>query len=239
MNVKIEGLSEVKSYINQLKREEIPKAFRTTINKTLDDIKPAIQTEIKSVFDRPTKWAINSLWIAYLSPTKKQYDGSIRLKDNESLRPGIASGTPAVNFLGPHVIGGSRHHKSHEKWMIRRGLLKSNQHIVPGPHAKFDRYGNQSKAEIIQILSALGAWTSAGFDANSKTGVIKGWKYFISDDGRTVFKVKKQQVKLLWFIVDSVNYKKRFDYFGVGMAEAKNRLMINAKYAVDRAIIKR
>ena len=222
MNVKIEGLSEVKSYINRLKREEIPKAFEITINKTMGQMKTRLTEEIKSSFDRPKSWSVNTLFIDPVKASKGKYTSSLNVRRKNP------QGTTAVQVLGHHISGGTRTMKGYEKWMISKGYMHNGQFIVPGPHASIDKFGNQTRAEINKIMKALSTGDTPG-----------GWKYFISDDGKTVFSVKGKQLKLLWFIVENVNYDKRYGFFPVGMETAKKMMLANAEFAVQKAIERR
>jgi len=222
MQVKIEGIKELTGYFSILKKEEIPKAFEITINKTLKAMQVRLEDEARQTLDRPTTWAVKSTFIDPMRVTAKKYTSGLRIKDK------ISSGTPQIKVMGQHVMGGSRHKSAHEGWMIARGYMAASQFIVPGPHAKKNSYGNQTRSEIKKIITAL-----------SGDGTMGAWRVFISTDGKTVFSVKKQQVKVLWFLVDSVQYSDRYNYFDVGLDEATKKLIENADYAIQKAIERR
>jgi len=223
MEIKIQGVSEIKNMMSILRDDEVPKTFEITINKTMGQLKTRLQNEIRSVFDRPKPWSVNTLFIDPVKSNLSKYSASIQVKKTKD------AGTPATKILGHNITGaGGRSRKAHENWMISKGYMGRTQYIVPGPDAKRDKYGNQTNAEIKNIMAAL-----------SGSGFMKGWGVFISRDGKSVFAAKGQQVKTLWYIVDSVAYSKRYEFFGVGMAEANRLLIDNAEWAIQKALDRR
>lgn len=83
----------------------------------------------------------------------------------------------ADDYMGPapqktlasEVFGGARKPKRFELALRAKGILPADQFAVPGRDARLDAYGNMSNGQIVQILSALGAYAESGFIANKKT----------------------------------------------------------------------
>jgi hypothetical protein len=66
----------------------------------------------------------------------------------------------------PQVAGGRRNLKSTEKMLNTKGFLPSGMVTVPGAAARLDQYGNMSRGQLVQVISALKAFPEAGYTAN-------------------------------------------------------------------------
>ena len=125
------------------------RACAVAMNKTGKLIKQEEQAEMMRVFDRPTKFTLNSL---QLTPaTSGNLEAKVWFK--EPARMG-------QHYLVPQVEGGSRKLKGFER-AISLGEL------VPGQGSRKDQSGNISIGQIRQLLSVLGkAERGAGYSAN-------------------------------------------------------------------------
>lgn len=133
-------------------------ATALALTRTGQDVKLAQVAEIGRVFDRPTPFTLNSV---YLKPaTKANLVAVVWLKDF------AGKGTPAEKYLAAQIEGGPRKPKSFERLLLRSGIMPTGYLAVPGSGAKLDSYGNMSGAQIVQILSALKAFGEQGFAAN-------------------------------------------------------------------------
>lgn len=141
-----------------LAHKQIPFATARALTETAKVVKKAEEREIKSVFDRPTPYTQRSIY--YKSANKKTLQAKVWLKDDTS------KGTPATKYLGPQIQGGQRPVKRFERALQRAGYLPQGWFAVPGAGAKMDRYGNMSRGQIVQILSALKSFGEQGYLAN-------------------------------------------------------------------------
>lgn len=124
-------------------------------------VKAAELRAVKTVFDRPTKFTINSL---QLQPaTKTNPSAIVRFRDF------AAKGTPAAKYLGPQAYGGTREHKRFEMALIHKGAMLSSQFAIPTKGAPLDQFGNVKRSEIVKMLSDAKAFGQTGYDAN-RTG---------------------------------------------------------------------
>lgn len=153
LSVKVSGSKEVAAALAMIPGKA-HRACAITLNKTGKIVKEAEVKEMKSVFDNPTRYTINSL---QLSPaTKSDLKATIWFKEPDRYKDN-------PHYLLPQVVGGVRHLKGFEQ-----GIALGE--LVPALGAKIDRYGNVSMGQIRQILSVLGkAETSAGYMANITT----------------------------------------------------------------------
>ena len=133
-------------------------ATAVALTHTAQDVKVAQVAEMERVFDRPTRFTLNSVFMR--PATKANLVAIVWLKDF------AGKGTPAEKYLAAQIEGGPRKLKGFERLLLRSGLLPTGYSAVPGSAAKLDSYGNMSAGQIVQILSALKAFGEQGFAAN-------------------------------------------------------------------------
>ena len=201
--------------IDDVQRNQVPFVTAYALTKTAQDIKDAEIQAMAQVFDRPTRFTLNAL---YVKPaTKTSLTAYVNFKE------GFGS-IPAWKYLGPEVEGGARSSKSHELRLRRAGILKDGEFVVPGIRAPLDAYGNIPGSAIERILSQLGAAGGTGYLANqtarSKRRNKTSHKYFVM---RGVLGVKDgiyQQgtghtILPVMIFVRQPHYGKRLDFYGI------------------------
>jgi hypothetical protein len=158
---------------------QAPYAMMRTINKlAYDDVKSAFIAEMKAKLDRPTNFTLNSISIR--PATKSNLEAYIYVR-NEAYK-GIA---PA-DYLTPVASGVESMLKRSEKLLRRRGVLKSNQRLIPGRRAKLDKYGNWSGAAMNKALSNIGHQSDRYQNTRHNTRKAKGqerYDYFLIPNG--------------------------------------------------------
>jgi hypothetical protein len=137
---------------------QIPFATAKALTKTAQAVREAERREMASVFDRPTPWTLNSLFV---KPANK-----VTLSAEVAFKGAAAKGTPYDRALAHHIRGGTREWKRMELALKRLGVLPSTWAAVPGEAAKLDGYGNMSRGQVVQILSYLQAFGEQGYKAN-------------------------------------------------------------------------
>lgn len=166
--------------IKQLEKAESQMPFATAraLTKTAQDVKEAQRKEIARVFDRPTRYTLNSV---YLRPaTKALLEAEVWLKGD-----GTNDGGSTRHYLGPTISGGGRPLKRFEQRLVRAGLMQATERAVPAGGAAIDSSGNMSRGQIVKILSQLKTAAVLGDDSNatnSKRSRAKRAKeaYFVS-----------------------------------------------------------
>jgi hypothetical protein len=132
----------------------------SALNGTAYDVRDALQAEMKTAFDRPVPYTLNSMYVQHATPDNLV--ATILPKDS------AGKGTPARKYLGPEIFGGERNSKRTENALRIFGVLPAGMYTAPGKAASMDAYGNQAKGELQQIRSYFGAAkTHMGYDANS------------------------------------------------------------------------
>lgn len=146
------------------KKAEVEDAARRTLNILAMRGVRAIQAEMGKVFDRPTRYALNSVkWAEDLpGPSAEvQWRGSEAF--GETARQG---------YLKAQIYGGPRRQKASEIRLQRMRTGGQDIYVVPTRYAELDGYGNVARGQIVKILSALEALggPGQGFDGNRKPG---------------------------------------------------------------------
>lgn len=204
--------------LEDIYKRQIPFATAKALNDTVDDIRDYHQMIIPIVFDRPTRYTLNSLRVLKAS-SRGDLEAGVYFKDQNRRRQ---------HYLMPQVEGGNRPHKAFETWLIRRGVMRSNEYAVPASGLKLDAYGNVSPGMITSILSQL----AAGPDAmqwetkrsRKRAGSARN-RYFVPQPGSTlrrgIWRRKgKKSIEPVFIFVSGVTYQKRYDFFGISMDRA-------------------
>ena len=126
------------------------RACAVAINKTGKAVKLAEQKEMQSVFDRPTRYTLNSL---KLDPAdKNNLQASVWFKEPDRNRT-------SPHYLFPQVEGGQRNLKGFERAF--------GEEFVPGAGVRLNKFGNVTGGQIVQIMSVLGKFNRyAGDNSN-------------------------------------------------------------------------
>lgn len=246
--MKITGFDELKRIIGNLQDKQIPYATALALTRTGQDVKRELEKEMARVFDRPTPYTLNSL---YLAPATKQ-----KLQAEVGLREFAGKGTPASKYLLPQIRGGNRRVKRFESALERRGILPAGMYATPGSGAQMDSYGNMSRGQIVQVLSYFQSFGEQGYKANmtdkgrrrllkgSKRTGMMGYSYFaIRRKGRLAPGIYKKvpfskgsAIKPVMLFTRAPSYSKRFDFYGVALRTSKARFQENFRAALAEAM---
>lgn len=262
VSFKITGMEELKKGLSDLAQKEFPYAMAKSLTRTAQDVQTAEVEEMKRVFDRPTPWTLNSV---YIVPAKKDnLMATVWLKDDATYinyAGAVAggnvgkSGTPASKFLWPEIFGGDRHLKRFEKALQYAGILPPGMYCVPGQGAELDAYGNIKSGLIIQLISYFKGFADVGYKANIteegkaklKRGTKKkrGYEYFaVTKTGahlkpgiyRRVGFAWGSAIKPILMFVRKPSYRPRLDFFGVGNKVGEQMLPRNFDLALEDAL---
>lgn len=156
------------------KRAEVNDAARRTLNILAMRGVRAIQAEMGKVFDRPTRYALNSVaWAEDLPGPEAAvvWRGSTDAWSRAGQFKG-AHERANQGYLKAQIYGGPRRQKASEIRLQRIRTGGQDIYVVPTGYAELDSYGNVSRGQIVKILSALEALggDGQGFDGNRKPG---------------------------------------------------------------------
>lgn len=174
--------SEVRKYLDAYPKAAA-RALETAIDKTAADIKKGEIDEMRSVFDNPTAYTLNSL---KLTRTKgHNMVATVGFKEPPRMTD---------SYLVPEVEGGERKAKGFE-----RGI---GSKFVPGKGAERDQYNNIKVGQIRKMLRIIKAQGNA-LPATKRKGRTKQRMY-------VYLPVGSSRGKLLPGIYQRVGDKQRF-----------------------------
>jgi hypothetical protein len=156
------------------------------LNDMAEDIRLDVQKRMNVVFDRPTRWTLNSFEVVKANPTGLQAVVQQR------------AGSASRHYLRVEEEGGPRPQTGLEKLVSQKlafaGIVQS---IIPADNARLDAYGNWSSGEISQVLSDLKVQRDAhqnATEASRKRNRARG-RYFVPKGGLTANAIYKRGAK--------------------------------------------
>jgi len=208
---------------NHRKQIQFAKVLANT--RTAQAIKKAQTAEIRKVFDAPTNYTLKAVEVR--NATKSVPEARVKLIDY------YGKGNPQVDVLYHHVWGGKRVAKRFEKRLREKGLLSNGSYVVPAGGVRLNKNGNVTGGQITQILSVVGAHTEAGFTANTTTASRKRNKklpniFIVKENASSnlapgIWKRRQRSIVPMFFFVNNVSYRRRFDFYGIAQAVAQQQ----------------
>jgi len=182
------SISDMIRSVRDIPEKQVKFAAAKALTRVAQELqKNVIPDEMRRVFDRPTAWALNSLFVKPATP------------DNLVATVGIKhvagnSAIPAEKFILPQVMGGVRNEKRFEKALRFAGLMLPGQSaIIAKSSEMMDAYGNISGRNITQLLSYFKAFQEQGYRANmgdKRRGTLaKRGRTKANADGQTFAKI--------------------------------------------------
>lgn len=234
---------EISRRFQDMARKQVNYATARALSRTAVVVKAAEVREMKDVFDRPTPYTLNSVYVK--SATKQNLSARVWLKDDTS------KGTPANKFLGPQIAGGLRGLKRFEKALRSKGYLPDGMIAVPASGAKLDAYGNMDRGQIVQMLSYLNAFGEEGYRANMNEKKRKAFRkrksaaYFVGRPRggklplgvwQRISAANVNVLKPILLFVDAPRYEsERFDFFYVAEITVKKTFKPELKASLEQA----
>lgn len=205
VNIELVDFERVRDNWRDFSERRFNSAVAAALTRTALNAKANVQQEMRQVFDRPTPWIIDGLWVqtATADPSKagtslmgspsgatrvvgSAYMSAMVYFKNDAASSGLASET-ANELLKPQVFGGvGRAHKRGERALMDAHILPQGWYAIPGPGAKLNAYGNMPGSEWVKVISGLRAFVQAGRGYNinrtdrSKARRPKMANYFVS-----------------------------------------------------------
>lgn len=241
VTVTISGVQDLRAALSEFSERRMNAAIATALTRTAVQIKDVLKAEMSSVFDRPTPYTLNALFVRPASAASLYAETYV--KDDRA-----GSGTPATKYLLPQIEGGRRHTKRFEVAMRAAGHLPGGWFITPGLGTKLDAYGNISRGQIIQVLSQLRITMTAGhqrnmaFDAGKQIRAQRkaGGRYFVVKPGAKSGAAPGvylrdfigRNITPIFKFVRSVTYQPRFNFNAIATEVAQAKLGRNVEQAI-------
>lgn len=213
---------KVVAAINAFPANVVRPAAVDALNWLAYDMLEVEKTEMRSVFDDPASWTLNSMTVR--KATVSNPVAGVGWRDSNAR-------TPAGKYLIPQVKGGPRPHTPFEYRLISVGVLRSSEFLVPARFAERNGRGDLNAGQLTKILSDLGSIdTAAKYPGARNNGRRSIETYYVDRKGRGeffgnattnapagIYLNKGARRRLLVFvIVRQPTYRAIFDYYGVG-----------------------
>lgn len=231
------NVREVLRELERVKRDQIPYATALALTRTALEVKAQEVREMKRVFDRPTSFTLNSVYVR--GANKKTLTAYVGLKYLDRLDE---------SYLDPQIIGGPRRLKRFEVLLQARGILRKGYYAVPASGARLDRFGNVSRGQIQQILSALGAQfdryanrsDSAASRRNARNAqyfVPPPWSHLALGIYQRFGFARGSAIKPVFiFVQQPPTYRARLDFDGIGDRTAQKEFPQQFEVAMSEAM---
>ena len=241
LTVDIKGLDQAtKAITDRFSERRLASAAATALTYAAKDVQAEVKREMRLVFDRPTPYTMNSLFVR--PATAQRLQAEVFFKDDRA-----GSGTPATKYLLPQVEGGQRRTKRLEVALRAAGRLPEGWFIVPGAGARLDAYGNFSRGQIIQVLSQLRIQLLAGTERNMSFDARKainaqrraGGRFFVIKPGSKVApgvyqrEFNGRNITPVFIFVRKAAYRTRLDFYGVARRVTAERLPVHLSRAIQ------
>ena len=161
MNFEFVGTEKTAGKLKDLGGSVVPEVLAKALTDTAKTLRQSARTEMHKVFDKPTRFIINTL--KYTEATPQKLEATVR-----PTYPGGKAVDPQ-KVLRAEVEGGGRREKRFEKALREKGLLPLNmQTAIPkNPYpGSDDGHGNLKGSFVVTLLSYLQAFRENGYRAN-------------------------------------------------------------------------
>jgi hypothetical protein len=233
------NLKEVTRQLNRFERQFVPIATAKALTFTAEKVRDAERFKMESVFDRPTRWTLNSMYLK--TATVRDLVAAVYFKDELGMK--VGSGTPGAVYMLPHIHGGTRKVKPFERRLSP--FMAGHRYAMPGAGMVLDRHGNIPRGTVTKILSqvrALGNYqdqTAATKKRNKRKG---GVEYFWPKPGSGlksgIYKRQGRRIMPALIFTSTATYRPRFPFYEFGIAVARVRFPVMFDKALEREMRK-
>ncbi len=231
---------ELLSRLDSAAREQLPFAIALSLTRTAQQVQEAEWRVMAQVFDRPTRFTLNSLYLRRAEKRDPTPAAEVYFKDSQ-----FGGG----HYLEPHVFGGVRPATPLERRLRWAGILAARNFAILGERAPRDQHGNIRRGQLTKMLADL-----QGLDPKDNTkdrgAAASRWRV-ITNKQRSglqpgIYRVREwthagKAVKFglsPWFIFTSKNpaYRKRFPFFQIAEQVVAARQGPEFTKALDHAL---
>ena len=234
LRISTEGAAAIKRAMSDIEKRQLPFATALALTRTANKVERAEVAEMVRVFDRPTRFTLNSLFVR--PARKSRLVALVWVKDYAS------KADAPTRWLLPEVEGGARNQKRSEKLLGARGILSPGRFLMPGSDMPLDGSGNVSRGRIQKVLSGLGAQGDKHANSTgSKRSAGNRNRFFVMGRGANALGIAERTGKgrLKWMLAfgKSPTYRDRFDFYGVADRTARRHLPVELGKALRDAVL--
>lgn len=230
-----DNIAEVAKSFDRTMGKQIPFATSLAINRIAAIARNRLAITLRTVFDRPTPFTMNSLYTK--NSTKTNLRAEVGHKDY------APKGVSASDYLRPNIQGGPRHMKRSEKIF--------GYYWTPSKFMPLDAYGNVSGPSMVRIISVLKAFGEQGYRANitdktraRKLKQGKLYDYFFMPPGNPrglkpgvyLRTAQGRELPMLFFTNKAPVYHVRYEFEKIVQDTIRDRLDGEFASAMDYAL---
>ncbi|GAA5073524.1 hypothetical protein N0B44_15635 [Roseibacterium beibuensis] len=215
-----DNFAEFERALSNAMQDQLPFAMSRALNDTANEIaRGELPDEMQRVFDRPTRWTLRGF--RYQWATKRRLAATVEPKQMMARR----------DYLRTQAEGGLRPQTGLERLLSAR-LRWAGQivAVTPASGMRLDRYGNMSRGQLNQILSAIQAQgdPSSNTTRASRSRNAGRATYFVPRPGSRLspgvwMRTRAGSLrKVLHFTSARPSYRKRLDVQRVGADHARD-----------------
>jgi len=237
IKIDTKGGDLLKRTLSNLEQRQMPFALALAQTRTAKLVETAEVEEMARVFDRPTRFTLNSVFVR---PAKKGGPGAVVwVKDYAS------KADAPIRWLLPEVDGGDRQAKRSEKLLGARGILSSGRFLMPGSGMALDGHGNISRGVMQKILSGLGAQGDRYANStDSRRSRSNRKRFFVLGKGSKAIGIAQRTgkgsagLRIMLAFAARPTYKHRLDFYGVADRVVRENLLEQTHQALAEAVLK-
>lgn len=236
--ISVKGMSSTLAELRHLAGGGARSALVDALDHTANQARQALRSEMSNVFDNPSPWVTNSIFMQ--SATPQHLEAALWVKENKVGR----TDKSFADWMAPQVDGGKRLHKGSEKLLREAGMLPAGRFIVPGAGARLDAAGNFSRGQIVQIISGLRAFKGDAARINATNGKRSRQKgnaraFFVLYRGKTPIGIAErrgERMAVVLAFVGQPKYRARFKFHDVVQRVVDARFTANLDKAVAKVL---
>lgn len=186
LSASVEGAVDVIKTLEGLSGEKAARAYANALNDVaFQRVRPAMQDEMRAIFDRPTDYILRSPFVRKATPERLSVTIEPTYMGGKGVDP--------QKILQAQELGGRRRDKRTESALRRAGILHAGYQVAipatPYPGSD-DGRGNIRGPFIVQLLAYFAAFGEQGYKSNmsakGRARVHRGTKkqagrrYFVS-----------------------------------------------------------
>jgi len=240
-------IKDLTDKLTRIQKKQIPFASALAVTRTAQDVRTDLYSNMLKIFDAPVSYTVpknikepknkGSLYLIPADKKKKKIEAEVFVKNVS-----FGKGTPALNYLAPHIEGGARKTKGSEKGMRGKGVLSGGKYITPSTrsphgHIPLNKFGNVTKGNMNKVLSGLHSIRGLGSNWESRQ---KGAYFAMPKKGggavSGIWQRKGKKLKKLFNVVDTPTYKKRFHFYRIAEASADKHFRRNFEKSLSHAL---
>lgn len=251
--IEIDLSADLRPMLNRLQnvQRQIPFVIASSLTKTAVRVKPEIQAEMRRVFDRPTRYTLNSIFVKPASKQDENPTARVWLKDDSA---NDNRGGNAATYLWPSISGSSTRELTKFEIRLRDyGLLPDGMFVRPGSAAKIDSNGNVNTGQMSAILAYLKTIPEAIRSAKhrKRSTPYENARYFVASSkvyARNGLDIRQhlplgiwerfpgRRIGIVYWYISRLQYRRIFEFDRVVREAALRILPEEFEAAIDRAL---